>query len=155
MAMQRLPGCKKGPDQIAPEKSEGKASLTVRNLSFGPGTVQGFTIPAPISFGQLDMALAVMPGAASGRITPKNACRLCVVEVEGRIPVVAIPPGTACRFRCDTFAGRFTGAGVYACIRCIVMAVVAFNVGIAGHRTTGKKKRLQAERGQRGRKEFN
>ena len=61
---QRLPGGKKGPDQIAPEKSEGKASLTVRDLALGPGRVQGFNIPAPISFGQLDMALDMRRGRA-------------------------------------------------------------------------------------------
>jgi len=64
MAPQRLPGGKKGPDQIAPEKSEGKASLTLHGLSLGPGTVQGFTIPAPISFGQLDMAFDMRRGRA-------------------------------------------------------------------------------------------
>ena len=64
MAPQRLPGGKKGPDQIAPEKSEGKASLTLHGLALGPGSVKGFTIPAPISFGQLDMALDMRRGRA-------------------------------------------------------------------------------------------
>jgi type II secretion system protein N len=64
LAPQRLPGGKKGPDQIAPDKSEAQASLTLRGLTLGPGSVKGFTIPAPISFGQLDMALDMRRGRA-------------------------------------------------------------------------------------------
>jgi type II secretion system protein N len=61
---QRLPGDKTGPPRFAPERSEGKASLTVRDLGIGPGSIKGFTIPAPVSFGQLDMAIDLQRGRA-------------------------------------------------------------------------------------------
>ncbi|MBI3178949.1 MAG: type II secretion system protein GspN, partial [Deltaproteobacteria bacterium] len=47
---------------LAPDKTEGAASLTVRDASVGPATVQGFTIPAALSLGQLDMALDMKQG---------------------------------------------------------------------------------------------
>ncbi len=42
-------------------KSKGKASLTVRGASLGPGKVQGFTVPA-IGLGQLDVAFDLNAG---------------------------------------------------------------------------------------------
>ncbi len=47
---------------LAPEKTDGAASLTLREVSLGPATVQGFTIPAALSLGQLDMAFELKQG---------------------------------------------------------------------------------------------
>lgn len=47
---------------LALDRSEGKASLTIRDASIGPGTVAGFTLPAPIGFGQIDLALDMQKG---------------------------------------------------------------------------------------------
>lgn len=51
-----------GAPGLAPDRSEGKASLTIRDASVGPGTVAGFTVPAPIGFGQIDIAFDMRKG---------------------------------------------------------------------------------------------
>ncbi len=61
-ALRRRPGQPAGGSGFAPEMSEGQASLTLREAGFGPGAVAGFTIPAAIGFGQIDLALDMRRG---------------------------------------------------------------------------------------------
>lgn len=61
-AARRRAGKPAGGGGFAPELSEGQASLTLRDAGFGPGAIAGFTIPAEISFGQIDLALDMRRG---------------------------------------------------------------------------------------------